>query len=138
MSSNGIASKFARTREADMTTIRLIDTSGTISAIWVENIRKQINIGDRIIMFDTEPHGDKVMRSQHDIDNFQLYGGGGTLINSTLELIERTDPEATIYCYTDGYFADGFGYKSEAIQNSRPFKNQRFKIIFFTEKTNGA
>lgn len=121
-----------------MGTIRLIDTSGTISAVWVENIRKQINIGDRIIMFDTEPHGDMVMRSQGDIDNFQLHGGGGTLINSTLELIERTDPDATIYCYTDGYFFDGFGYKSEAIQNSKPFKNHRFKIIFFTEKTDGA
>lgn len=109
--------------------VRLIDISGGMTAEMLEQVRREIKVGDRVIFFDTQPHGDRIIQSQEEIDNLKFRHGGGTMLASTLELVERTAPDAIIYCYTDGFFYDGREYDSATIQNSSFYKARRFKLV---------
>ncbi len=83
----------------------LIDTSGGMAQPALEEIRKDIKIGDLVVMFDTHLHLEGVMTSQDQIDTFKFRGGGGTLLAPALEYaVSREASEIVVY--SDGYFAD--------------------------------
>ncbi len=83
----------------------LIDTSGSLPQDMVERIRSRIQVGDHVLMFDTQVYDAGVMRSKDQIDSFPLWGGGGTSLIPALEKVRSLNPSETI-CFTDGYIFD--------------------------------
>lgn len=112
-------------------TVRLIDGSGGLTPNVFEKIRNRVCVGDLVVFFDTEAYGVGRMTTQQDIANLKMLGGGGTIIDKALRLVEEQAPDEPIYCYTDGLFYDGFGYDSKAIRESAHAKAGRFKVVLW-------
>jgi predicted metal-dependent peptidase len=87
--------------------IILIDTSGGITAAEIDTIRRDIKVGDHVAMFDTSIYPLGVVRSQQQIDTFELCGRGGTMIQPALDYARKIDPTAEVICFSDGYFCEG-------------------------------
>ena len=84
----------------------LIDCSGSLPAIAERDTRKLLRVGDRVIMFDTNPYERGTMQSQADIRDLQFLSGGGSLLSETLRLVAKTAPNIPILLLTDGYVGD--------------------------------
>ena len=75
--------------------IVVVDTSGSIGEEelrqFVSEVRAMAPYSEKIVVipFDTQPYGEYVVRTKEDIKRIQLTGGGGTLIGSTLELVDK-------------------------------------------------
>lgn len=100
--------------------IRMIDTSHSIPIATLNKIKPEIQVGDRVIMFNSEVTFDKVMTSQSQITGMEFVGGCGTLLAPAIKA--ASDSKAPIYCYSDGYFSDGYKMTAPDIEG-------RFKLI---------
>ena len=73
----------------------IVDTSGSIGEKelrqFISEVRAMTPYSEKIVVipFDTQPYGEYVVRTREDVKHIQLTGGGGTMIGSTLELVDK-------------------------------------------------
>lgn len=86
--------------------ILLIDSSGGIPRQEMVRIQSLIQVGDRVIMFDTDPMDRGFLNSREEIDDLRWTGGGGTMLSKTLQLVASLGLGLPVSVVTDGYIYD--------------------------------
>ncbi len=85
----------------------LIDTSGGMMEHMFQSAKKEVKVGDYVILFNHEVNTAGQMTSQKQIDNLPLQAYGGTIVGPAIDTAVKLGA-TNIVVLTDGYICDRF------------------------------